>query len=34
MLNLEDTVHLESLGVHFTVAEIYKKTRFTRQRME
>jgi Uma2 family endonuclease len=30
MLNLESIVELESLGVHFSVAEIYEKTRFTR----
>lgn len=34
MLNLGDIVHLESLDVHFTVAEMYAKTRFTRQLTE
>ncbi len=31
MFGLEDTVALTSLDVHFSIAEIYAKTRFTRQ---
>ena len=34
MLNLESTVELESLDVHFSVAEIYEKTRFAGQQAE
>lgn len=30
MFSLENTVELKSLGVHFSVAEIYEKTRFRR----
>ncbi len=33
ILNLEDTVELESLGVSFPVTEIYEKTRFDRRQM-
>ena len=34
MLNLESIVELESLDIHFSVAEIYEKTRFVRQQAE
>ncbi len=34
MLHLESAVELESLDIHFSVAEIYEKTRFAIRQAE